>query len=97
MFLPFCREVTFKLLDKGLLEVFGPYALVEAFSYYSIRISGLTSGYIFHYSFLIILGVSSLFILNLFILETLNFEFFFVECFFFLIFLLNFKHNSANL
>lgn len=89
--MPFCREVTFKLLDKGLLEVLGPYALVNAFSYYSTRISSMTSGYIFHYSFLLVLGVSSLFILNLFIVETINFEFFFVECFFFLIFILNFK------
>lgn len=96
VFLPFCREVTFKLLDKGLLEVFGPYALVNAFSYYSSRISSMTSGYIFHYSFLLVLGVSSLFILNLFIVETINFEFFFVECFFFLIFMLNFKEHAEK-
>lgn len=86
----------FKLIDKGLLEIFGPYAVVNAFTYYSARISSLTSGYIFHYSFLIVLGISSLFILNLFIAETINFEFFFVECFFFFIFLVNFESSKVT-
>jgi len=87
----------FKLIDKGLLEIFGPYAIVNAFSYYSLRVSSITSGYIFHYAFLLVLGVSFLFILNLFVLETINFEFFFVECFFFFLFLLNFENYTKTL
>lgn len=95
-FLPFCREVTFKLIDKGLLENFGPYAIISAFTDYSIKIANLTSGYIFHYSFLIVVGLSSLFIINLFVVETLSFEFFFVECFLFLIFILNFGYQAKT-
>lgn len=63
--LPFSREITFKLLDKGVLETFGPYAIANIFSEYSIKTASLTSGYIFHYAFFIVSGASFLLILSL--------------------------------
>jgi proton-translocating NADH-quinone oxidoreductase chain L len=91
VFLNFCREISFKLLDKGLLELFGPYALMHGFSFFSSRIARLTSGYIFHYSFLIIFGAGFLLLLNFFIFETLNFEFWFVQIFLLLSFITTFE------
>jgi hypothetical protein len=90
-FLSFCREVTFKLLDKGLLETFGPFAITNSFSYYSKRVSTMSSGYIFHYAFLLILGVAYFFILNFFFIDSVNFELIFVQFAFFAIFFLNFR------
>lgn len=90
----FCRETTFKLLDKGLLEVLGPYSILIVFSGLSKRIASLTSGYIFHYSFLIIFGVSLLLLLNFFVFESVAFELFFIQLFFIFSFLLNFNPQS---
>lgn len=90
----FCRETAFKVLDKGLLEILGPYSLMSAFSEYSARVSNLTSGYIFHYSFLLLAGLGGLFFLNAFIIETVNFELLFLQFFFLVLFLLTF--NNIN-
>jgi hypothetical protein len=89
--LTFCREVAFKALDKGLLEVFGPYSITNNFSKYSQQVSNITSGYIYHYSFLMLLGVSLLFILTIFSVETISFELLFLQIFLFAVCLLNFK------
>lgn len=94
IFLNFCKEVSFTLLDKGVLEVFGPYALSNAFARYSRKFSRITSGYIYHYAFFIILGVSSLFLLVFFIAESVSFEFFFMQFVFFLIFFINFDSSK---
>lgn len=73
------------------MEVFGPYAITAGVGFYSITISRLTSGYIYHYAFFIILGISCLLLLNIFSADTINFEFFFLQFFFFAIFFFNFK------
>lgn len=86
----FCREVSFKILDKGLLETFGPYAILTNFVGWSARISTLTSGYIFHYSFLILFGLSGLLIMNFIVLEHIALEFFFLQFCFLVAFILKF-------
>ena len=91
IFLSFCNDTSFKLIDKGLLETFGPFALTNALSFYSKRISGLTSGFIFHYAFLMLLGVAYLLILNFYVLDTVNFRLIFIQFFFFIFFILNFN------
>lgn len=91
VFVDFCREVSFKLLDKGLLETFGPYAIASNFNGWSIKLTAITSGYIFHYSFLIIFGLSLLLAANFFALDYVNLEFFFLQFCFVSIFVLNFK------
>lgn len=89
-FITFCREVSFKLLDKGVLELVGPYAFLRVFASLAEKVSSLTSGYIFHYSFLIIFGLSVLLLFNFFTLESLTFDLVFIEFFFVFVFVLNF-------
>lgn len=67
--LNFAREITFRLIDKGVLEVFGPYTLALSVHDASTKMARLTSGYIFHYSFVIIGGAAFLFLMNLFAFE----------------------------
>lgn len=86
----------FKLLDKGALEIFGPYALSNGLHFCSVRVSIIASGYIYHYAFFIILGVSCLLSLNFFLIDTVNFEFFFMQFAFFALFFTNFQFSSYN-
>jgi NADH-ubiquinone oxidoreductase chain 5 len=48
---------TFKLFDKGLIELFGPYGISKYVTYLLKLNSNLQTGLIYHYSGLIILGV----------------------------------------
>ena len=95
--LPFCREITFKLIDKGVLEFVGPYSISNFFYVYGKSISKLTSGYLFHYAFLIILGLSLISILNLFLIESVNFELLFLQFMLFSGFIVSFKAFSKFL
>jgi NADH-ubiquinone oxidoreductase chain 5 len=54
---------SYKMVDKGLIEMFGPYGLVTIFSYLSQHFVLLQTGYIYHYSLLIL--ISSIFLLNI--------------------------------
>ena len=65
---------TYKMIDKGLIEICGPYGLVSFFLFLSRKISLLQTGYIFHYSLLIFL--STIFLINmLFIIYFFSFNF----------------------
>ncbi len=48
---------TYKLIDKGIIEFFGPYGLLQLFSNWSKKITFLQTGYIYHYSLLIFLSL----------------------------------------
>ena len=48
---------TFKLFDKGLIELFGPYGIVKVTSYFINSVSKIQTGLIYHYSGFIILGL----------------------------------------
>ena len=56
-------NVTYKMVDKGLIEICGPYGLASFFSFLSRQISLFQTGYIFHYSLLILL--STIFLINI--------------------------------
>lgn len=73
---------TYKNIDKGLLELCGPYGLVNFFSFLSLKILKFQTGYIYHYSLIILL--SSL-ILILFLFFSLVFNFNFLIFFFLII------------
>lgn len=92
----FCRETAFKILDKGLLEIFGPYSLVRFFTEYSERVANVTTGYIFHYAFLLIAALGGLFFMNIFVLETINFELVFFQIFLTSFFFLTFTNNRIQ-
>ena len=59
-------DVTYKQIDKGLIEMFGPYSWIHFFSFLSRRITFFQTGYLFHYSLIMLISVLS-FILILFI------------------------------
>ena len=54
---------TYKMVDKGLIEICGPYGLTTMFSFLSQRIILLQTGYIYHYSLLIL--IATIFLINL--------------------------------
>ncbi len=51
-------NVTFIILDKGLIEIFGPYGLSKTISRLSKHLSRTQTGAIYHYMFMIIIGMS---------------------------------------
>ena len=54
---------TYKMIDKGLIEMCGPYGLTTIFTVLSQRIISLQTGYIYHYSLLIL--ISTIFLINI--------------------------------
>jgi uncharacterized membrane protein len=54
------------MIDRGLIELFGPLGIVRMLNYVTLRVSKLQSGLIYHYAFTIIIGVT--FFILLFIL-----------------------------
>jgi NADH-ubiquinone oxidoreductase chain 5 len=64
--LQFGYNISFKILDRGLFELLGPLGIVRSLTIISKKISNLQTGLIYHYAFMIILGVT--FIILLFIL-----------------------------
>nr|YP_010117863.1 NADH dehydrogenase subunit 5 [Phytophthora castaneae]QPN53835.1 NADH dehydrogenase subunit 5 [Phytophthora castaneae] len=56
-------NVTYKMIDKGLIEMCGPYGLTTIFAFLSQRIILLQTGYIYHYSLLML--ISTIFLINI--------------------------------
>nr|YP_010394540.1 NADH dehydrogenase subunit 5 [Phytophthora podocarpi]DAZ88587.1 TPA_asm: NADH dehydrogenase subunit 5 [Phytophthora podocarpi] len=56
-------NVTYKMIDKGLIEICGPFGLTTIFSFLSQRIILLQTGYIYHYSLLML--ISTIFLINI--------------------------------
>ncbi|KAK1928417.1 NADH dehydrogenase subunit 5 (mitochondrion) [Phytophthora citrophthora] len=56
-------NVTYKMIDKGLIEICGPYGLTTIFAFLSQRIILLQTGYIYHYSLLML--ISTIFLINI--------------------------------
>jgi proton-translocating NADH-quinone oxidoreductase chain L len=56
-------NVTYKMIDKGLIEMCGPYGLTTIFTFLSQKIILLQTGYIYHYSLLML--ISTLFLINI--------------------------------
>ena len=59
-------NITFKLIDRGFIELLGPLGITRLIGIISKQISSLQTGLIYHYAFTIILGVS--FVIVLYIL-----------------------------
>ena len=56
--LRFGYSVSFKLLDKGLIELFGPVGFANTFHQLAGRFSAMQSGYISHAAFTMFLGLA---------------------------------------
>jgi len=49
--------VSFRGIDKGVVEFLGPYGAVSSFSHLMKKISKLQTGYIYHYAFVMLVGI----------------------------------------
>ena len=62
--LSFGYNISFKLLDRGVIEYFGPTGLVRLFSRYSTSLVKLQSGLVYNYVFTIVVGCLCLLFVN---------------------------------
>ena len=79
----FGYHISFKLIDRGLIELIGPLGIIRSLSVLTKKISSLQSGLIYHYVFLMVLGLTFftlLFILPLYFKTSLLivFAYFFI-------------------
>ena len=49
--------VSFRSMDKGIVEMLGPYGAVSFFSLMMKKISKLQTGFIYHYAFIMLVGI----------------------------------------
>jgi NADH-ubiquinone oxidoreductase chain 5 len=61
--LNFGYNISFKFIDRGLIELIGPLGIVRILSVFIKRVSLLQSGYIYHYTFIIISGITLIVVL----------------------------------
>jgi NADH-ubiquinone oxidoreductase chain 5 len=74
-------SVTFKLIDRGLIEFFGPLSVVRLTAYFSRALSFVQTGYMYNYIFIIIVSII-VFIKLIFSFEIFNyFDFNLLICF----------------
>jgi NADH-ubiquinone oxidoreductase chain 5 len=59
-------NISFKLLDRGLFELIGPLGLTRLISSLIYKVSNLQSGLIYHYIFIMILGLTFFFFFFIF-------------------------------
>ncbi len=59
-------HISFKLLDRGLFELIGPLGIIRLISTLIKKVSNLQSGLIYHYIFIMILGLTFFFLLFIF-------------------------------
>ena len=72
--LNFGYKVSFKNLDRGFIELIGPYGLSKLIPKWSIMLVSLQTGQIIHYIFFMSLGVCSFFIANTSIFYAMYYE-----------------------
>lgn len=83
-FFNFSYKIPFRLLDKGFIELFGPLGLTISLNNFSKKISNLQTGLIYHYTFIILAGIT----LYINMVEIFNFVYFNFEvllCYFFML------------
>jgi hypothetical protein len=70
----FGYRITFQSLDKGNIEVFGAFGSSSKINQLSQGLSFLHSGFIFHYSFVMIVAMISLLTCFIFLFLNINFN-----------------------
>ena len=69
-------SLTFKVIDRGLVEFFGPLSLVRLTSSFSVFFSRVQTGFMYHYIFVFLLGIIFFVGLSFFgYFEVINFNF----------------------
>jgi NADH-ubiquinone oxidoreductase chain 5 len=51
-------HVTYKAIDRGLIEMFGPYGISYTVYNNSLKVARFQSGYLYHYAFVMLIGVT---------------------------------------
>ena len=51
-------ELSFKTLDKGVIEILGPYGISESFQNLSRQLSKIQSGFVYHYALSMLIGLT---------------------------------------
>jgi NADH:ubiquinone oxidoreductase subunit 5 (subunit L)/multisubunit Na+/H+ antiporter MnhA subunit len=64
--LNFAYQVSFRTLDKGFFELVGPTGVIKVMPYLANRLSTLQSGFIYHYAFVVLIGLTFFIGLNSF-------------------------------
>lgn len=59
-FFNFGYSVSYKTIDRGVFEMFGPFGLSKIFNKLSFNNANLQSGYVYHYTFVFLVGVTFL-------------------------------------
>jgi hypothetical protein len=85
----FSFKVPYYLIDKGLIELFGPMGIIYKVRGLSLGMSQVQSGFIYQYTFLILVGIffyfnlvfSFLFLKDVISLDYVLFSFFFLLSF----------------
>ena len=57
--LSFGYEVSFKTLDKGVIEILGPYGISQTFQKLSRQMSKIQSGFVYHYALSMLIGLTA--------------------------------------
>ena len=55
-FFSFGYNVSYKIIDRGIIEIFGPYGISNATSVKSYYLTKLQSSYLYHYTLIILIG-----------------------------------------
>ncbi len=79
---------TYKHMDKGLIEMCGPYGFINIFSFLSQQIIAIQTGYIYHYSLMIL--ISAILLINIIFLSLfiMSFQFIIILLFIFILLLI---------
>ena len=56
--LSFGYNISFKILDKGIIEILGPYGIARTFQKLSQQISKIQSGFVYHYALSMLIGLT---------------------------------------
>ena len=56
--LHFGYHISFRLLDKGTLEILGPFGIARSLRVLTSKIGSLQSGFVYHYAFLMVLSLT---------------------------------------
>jgi len=62
----FGYTISYKIIDKGIIELLGPMGLSSTFTKQSHKFASLQTGFLYHYTFLILVGSTLLFSLRQF-------------------------------
>lgn len=54
----FGYEVSFRTLDKGIIEILGPYGISESFQNLSRQLTKIQSGFVYHYALSMLIGLT---------------------------------------